>query len=104
MSVRGRLKKEWKRRGYDTTLLASATIAPPPTEGFIRGYHLTSLDHGQSDVSHRRLKIARFSDLNDPFELIALNFHERNTRIAARMYKKDQHDRIGLLCFSTNWK
>ena len=71
--------------------------------GFVRGYHLLPADHGISNIGLRRLKVARFSEVNDPFELLALNFRERKTRKLVRRFKAGQNSKTGLLCFSANW-
>jgi hypothetical protein len=104
MNIREQLKKQWKNRGLDSKQFTSATIAPPPPLGFKRGYHLIPTKYGVSNIKLSRLKVARFSDVNDPFELLALNFHERSIRQLARKHKKDQDLNTGLLCFSTDWK
>ena len=85
---RKRLANEWKRLGLGR--IASRDIAPPPSRGFIRAYHFVEAKHGLSDIIAQRLKVARFSDLNDPFELLGLNSHERLIRRVAKSHKKDQ--------------
>lgn len=104
MTTRKELENQWKQRGFDPKQFASATIAPAPQPGFIRGYHLLAAKHGRSNITNQRLKVTRFSEANDPFELLALNFHEPSTRQVARKYKKEQDVNTGLLCFSRNWQ
>ena len=62
-----------------------------------------SADNALKDLKHGRLKVARFRDLNDPFELIAVNFKERPIRKAAREFKSTTNSQMGLLCFSADW-
>ena len=50
---------------------------PPEDSSLLRLYHLTIAEHAVSDIALGRLKVARFSDLNDPFEVIAANFRKR---------------------------
>lgn len=57
-----------------------------------------------SSIGLGRLKVARFSDLNDPFELMALNFRERRTRQVVLDFKNTYDSHTGLLCFSADWK
>jgi hypothetical protein len=83
--------------------MGSASVVPPPVQGFVRGYHLLPADHGINSIRLRRLKVARFSEVNDPFELLALNFREQKTRKLVRRFKQAQNSRTGLLCFSANW-
>jgi len=37
----------------------------------MRVYHFLSATNALKDISKRRIKIAQFQDLNDPFELLA---------------------------------
>jgi len=81
-------------------------VALPP-EGFIRAYHLTKLEHATSNIRSRRLKIATFSDANDPFELLALNLRgseNRGARKVLRQFKEAQGTQLGMLCFSRHWE
>jgi hypothetical protein len=43
----------------------------------VRAYHLMSAEHAISSVGWRRMKVARFSEVNDPFELLALGISGR---------------------------
>jgi len=95
-------EQEWVDAGYSKGM-GSAKFLPPPDRSFIRAYHLTSSDHGISDISLSRLKVARFAEVNDPFELMALNSHNREIRRLLRRFKVSQNSEMGLLCFSRNW-
>ena len=90
---------EWMRLGYREGM-GSAKFLPPPDSNFVRAYHLTSAEHGISSIRLRRLKVARFSEVNDPFELMALNFHKRETRQLVRRFKDLHNSNTGLLCGS----
>lgn len=83
--------------------MGSAEVVSPPPEEFIRVYHLTSVEFAINDISLRRLKIARFVDLNDPFELLAFSFREKHIREAINNFRKSYDRHMGLLCFSANW-
>ncbi len=95
-------EKEWRDAGYPKGM-GSAKFLPPPDRNFRRAYHLTSAEHGISSISLSRLKVARFSDANDPFELMAFNTHEREIRRLLSRFKVSQNSKMGLLCFSKNW-
>jgi len=95
-------EQEWRDAGYPKGM-GSAKFLPPPDRNFLRAYHLTSAEHGISSISLRRLKFARFSEANDPFELMALNSHKREIRQLLRRFKASQNSKMGLLCFSKNW-
>lgn len=93
---------EWRRAGYESRM-GSDIAVPPAPPGFVRGYYLTSADHAINNISLGRLKVARFVDLNDPFELLALNFRERAIRKIVRDFKSTYDAHTGLLCFSSDW-
>ena len=94
---------EWMRLGYPEGMGSAKFGLPPPGPNFVRAYYLTSTECGKSDIRHRRRKVAEFSDVNDPFELIALNFHKRETRQLVTRFKDSFNSSTGLLCFSKNW-
>jgi hypothetical protein len=70
----------------------------------MRAYHLTSATYALSNLRHRRLKIATFNDLNDPFELWAVAQPDQTLRRALRGFKKEIAQQYGVLCFSKTWK
>ncbi len=94
-------EKEWRAAGHPDG--GSAEFLPPPPPGVKRVYHFTSACHGIGSVKDRRLKIARFSDTNDPFELMGLVLREETVRQAVKDFKKERNNDTGMLCFSTNW-
>jgi len=95
-------RREWVNAGYDERM-GSAWVTLPPPPDRIRLYHFTSADFALSNIALSRLKVARFSDVNDPFELLALNFRVRGVRSKVRRFKTSHNDLTGLLCFSANW-
>jgi hypothetical protein len=54
----------------------------------VKGYRLMSADHALSSISLRRLKVTRFSEANDPFELMALNCLRRDIRKNLNRYRR----------------
>jgi hypothetical protein len=70
----------------------------------VRVYNLTPSQFALSNLALRRLKVARFNDLNDPFELLAVDVTERNLRIGMAAKKKQINVTEGLLCFSKTWR
>lgn len=92
----------WENAGYSSRM-GSAAVTPPPSQNLIRVYHLTSVKHALDNISQTRMKVARFSDLNDPFELLAENADERRVRKILRNFKESFNSHTGLLCFSANW-
>jgi Protein of unknown function (DUF2971) len=83
--------------------MGSAEVVSPPAKDFLRLYHFTSAKFAKDDIVHGRLKVARISELNDPFEFLALNFRQISERQVIDYFKKDYDKHTGLLCFSQNW-
>lgn len=69
----------------------------------MRAYHLTSEKWGLQALRHRRLKLARLDDMNDPFELLGVALRTRADRADFRRLKAELNETIGLLCFSRTW-
>ncbi|MBN6714029.1 DUF2971 domain-containing protein [Pseudomonas capsici] len=97
------LRSTWIAAGYKSDM-GSAIAGRPPADGSkIRLYNLTSVKHAISNIENRRIKVSRFADLNDPFELLAANFKEHKTRQVVRNWKDKNHSQMGLLCFAGDW-
>jgi Protein of unknown function (DUF2971) len=69
----------------------------------MRVYNITTAQFGLSNLALRRLKIARFSELNDPFELIAVDLSDTDHRAGFSAKKKLINESEGLVCFSRAW-
>lgn len=69
----------------------------------MRVYYLTGAQFGLSNLALRRIKIARFEDLNDPFELLGVDIGDKRHRAAFRATKKQINADKGLICFSKSW-
>lgn len=94
--------KQWEAAGHPDGM-GSASFLPPPPKGFIRAYYFTLTEYGVRNLEHSRLKLARFSDTNDPFELMGLMLREQTVRRTVKEFKKARNDDTGILCFSANW-
>lgn len=70
----------------------------------MRAFHLLSADHALEAVRNQRLKVARFHELNDPFELLAADLSGPRDRRAFTKFKAATTKKLGLLCFSRRWK
>ena len=69
----------------------------------MRVYHFVNTTHAISNLSLKRLKVSRFGQLNDPFELLAADLLNTNHRQAFSAFK-DQLDKTnGIICFSSAW-
>lgn len=102
MPVNKAFRQLWVAAGYDERM-GSAWVCPPPSNRTLRVYHFTTEKYATSNIKQGRLKIARFSELNDPFELLGANFKEREIRNVVRDFKAKFSAKTGLLCFSQNW-
>jgi hypothetical protein len=76
-----------------------------PMPGYVRLYYYTGKQWGMKVLWEKRLKIARYQDLNDPFELIPFN---RTRKASRRFYdgkiKKLFNGNYGIICFSESWQ
>lgn len=70
----------------------------------MRVFYLTGTQFALSNISLQRLKIARFADLNDPFELLAVDLADKRYRAAFRNTKEQINRDRGLMCFSKSWR
>lgn len=55
-------------------------------------------------IPEQRMKVSQFSDLNDPFELASHDLGNKSVREKVRAYIEEASNRLGLICFSDNWK
>lgn len=69
----------------------------------MRGYHFIPSGYALDNLRHRRLKIARLDELNDPFELWAIAQPDPRLRRGFRNYKREMAQSYGVLCFSLSW-
>ncbi|MGY4505251.1 hypothetical protein ACVWYH_009208 [Bradyrhizobium sp. GM24.11] len=100
MGYNEHLRQLWIDKGYSRDM-GSAAVVPPPPGGFKRLYHFTSTEYGITDIVFGRLKVARFSSLNDPFELLARSTLRDRARLLENKSRLNQER--GLLCFSEDW-
>ncbi|BCS53899.1 DUF2971 domain-containing protein [Geobacter sp. SVR] len=70
----------------------------------MRVYYLTGAQYALSNIALRRIKISRFADLNDPFELLGVDLTNKAHRPAFRATKREINENRGLICFSKSWK
>lgn len=70
----------------------------------MRVYHLLSAKWARDDLMRRRLKVAQFADLNDPFELVAGNLSDKPLPRRFARWKRPILAAYGVLCFSRSWR
>ena len=66
-------------------------------------YHFTSAKHAIDDIERQRLKVSRFSELNDPFELLAADLLDPRHLEAFARFKQEVNEKAGIICFSGAW-
>ena len=66
----------------------------------MRVFYFTNANYGVSNLSLRRLKISRFNQLNDPFELLAADLLDPRDRKALSDFKDNLDSNKGMICFS----
>jgi hypothetical protein len=70
----------------------------------MRVYHLLPAHYALADLERRQIKVAQFSDMNDPFELLAVELSDKAKRKTFTAWRKRAAKRYGVLCFSQSWK
>lgn len=69
----------------------------------MRVYYLTGAQFALNNLALHRIKISRFEDLNDPFELLGVDVGNKEHRAAFRATKEQINEGKGLICFSKSW-
>jgi len=70
----------------------------------MRIYHFLSQEYALDDLKRQRLKVSRFADLNDPFELLGQDLSNKAVRLKFGKWKNEISDQYGVLCFSKTWR
>jgi hypothetical protein len=69
----------------------------------VRLYHFLNAQYGLQAIRRQRLKIARISELNDPFEFLQVASSDPRTRARYQYVKRALSAYMGMLCFSESW-
>ncbi len=70
----------------------------------VPAYYFTEAQWVYQNLRRKRLKISRFLELNDPFELLAVNQGDPVQRRRMKDWAKRVHDEYGVICFSRSWR
>jgi hypothetical protein len=70
----------------------------------MRVYYMTSANWGEVILRERRLKLSRFHESNDPFELNLIDSRLRDTRQVVQLMTNYFEKNIGMICFSETWQ
>jgi len=66
----------------------------------MRAYHLMPEKWALESLDKKRLKLALFDDMNDPFELLGVELGSPQDRVDFQSLKDELNQTIGVLCFS----
>ncbi|MYM66243.1 DUF2971 domain-containing protein [Pseudoduganella sp. FT55W] len=71
----------------------------------MRLYYMTSLDTAVEYIlPERRLRLAQFEKLNDPFELMSVRLEGPKGRAAYRILRQHWSKRLGIICTGQHWR
>lgn len=69
-----------------------------------RVYYFTPPEHALDNLKKSHLKVARFSQCNDPFELAAFSQKNKGLRRKFKAWLHQMDNSNGLLCFCRSWR
>jgi hypothetical protein len=69
----------------------------------MRVYYMTSMRWAEVILRERRLKLSRFYESNDPFELRLIDKRTRDTRPFAQLITNYFDKNVGMICFGASW-
>lgn len=75
-----------------------------PMQSSKRVYYFTPPDHALENLERKRLKVSRFSQCNDPFELASFSQKDKELRTQFRRWLQHMDSKYGLLCFCRSWR
>ncbi|UCI17868.1 DUF2971 domain-containing protein [Mesorhizobium sp. B2-1-8] len=102
MPLHKEYRRHWETEGYDKHMGSAGVIRPPGLEK-LRAYYFTSAEYGISNIALGRVKVSRFSQLNGPFELLALKSNRSSIRDISKKLRDEYDETYGLICFSKDW-
>jgi hypothetical protein len=70
----------------------------------MRMYYMTSTEWAAVILKEHRLKLSRFYEANDPFELNLIDSRDRDTRKVVKLIESYHNNNTGMICCSTSWK
>jgi hypothetical protein len=70
----------------------------------MRLYYMTSTEWAEVILSERRLKLSRFYEANDPFELNVIDSRKREVRNVVQRIAEHHNKKTGMICCSLNWE
>lgn len=71
---------------------------------FVKAYHFTTIDSALKILKNETLKVSRFNELNDPFELLSANIGDKSIRREIKNIRDNIIDIQGIISFSKSWR
>ncbi|MDZ4817599.1 MAG: DUF2971 domain-containing protein [Planctomycetota bacterium] len=69
----------------------------------MRLYYMTTAKWAEVILRERRLKLSRFFEANDPFELNLIDSRDQKRREIVEMIEKYHNNCTGMICFGEDW-
>ena len=69
----------------------------------MRLYYMTDARWGQVILKERRLKLSRFGEANDPFELNLVDSRDPERRKIVKLIEEYHNLNTGMICFGATW-
>ncbi len=66
-------------------------------------YYMTTAEWAEVILKERRLKVSRFHEANDPFELNVIDSRDQVRRKIVKMLEKYLSEHMGMICFGAGW-
>lgn len=67
-------------------------------------YHFLSEKWALEALEKQTIRVSKYDDLNDPFELLAMSLEDKVSRSVMQENKKKVNDVLRILCLSEGWK
>lgn len=67
-------------------------------------YHFLSEKWALEALETQSIKVSKYDDLNDPFELLAMSLGDKVSRSVILENKRKINEKLRILCFSKRWK
>jgi plasmid maintenance system antidote protein VapI len=95
-------------RGISTYTSKLATqkyprCSAPPIRLFMKLYHFLSEKWALEALKGQQLKVSKYEDLNDPFELLAMSLGDKFSRTVMKETKTKINKILRILCCSKRW-
>ena len=69
-----------------------------------RVYHFAEEKWALCDIRGRRIKVATFDNMNDPFELLGIHLGDKDIRKEFQKWRTSIAKKWGVLCFTRDWR